>query len=221
MVVRTSSISMLVPLYLGLLSLALVIVLASAFSRTCTFRRRSILQSISSAVRLARCLAAVAAALVDSTVRRESAANLVTIEVLLEDRARRVRTHRQARAILTRCIAAIGPPPANCAVLIVHRLERDGRRLSGCVERLTCTDGTIRTLIALAIETEPGAPSSDAIAARLASYYLIATGAKRTVLSADPSAPFPRPPTVTTTRTPSPEAISRIPLPIIVDGKRA
>lgn len=221
MLVRTASISMLVPLCLGLLAIALVIVLASAFSRTCIVRWRSMLQALPAAARLARCLAAVAVALVDSTARRESAANLVSIEVLLEDRARRIRTCRQARAILTRCIAAMGPPPVNCAVLIAHRLERDGRPLSGCVERLTCTDGTIRTLISLAIETEQGAPSSDAIAARLASYYLIATGAERTVLSADPSAPVPRPTTVAPTRTPSLEAIGRIPLPIIVNGKRA
>jgi len=145
----------------------------------------------------------------------------VAVEVLVEDRVRRVRTRYLVRAVLARCIVTMGPPPANCAVLIAHRLERDGRPVGGCVERLTCTDGMIRTLISLSLENEPGTPSPDAIAARLASYYLVATGAERTVLSIDPSSPPPQPAMVAATRATPPASIGRIALPVIVDGKRA
>ena len=221
MLVRTPWVSMLEVLCLGLLSVALVVILTCAFPRTRTSRWRTILQPCYSAAQLGRLLSAAAATLVTATVRSESNATPVTVEVLLENRAQRVRTYHHARATLARCIAAMGTPSTNCAVLIVHHLERDGRPLSGCVERLTCTDGTMCTLISLSIENDRDTPSSDAIAARLASYYLIATGAERTVLGTDPPAPLPRSAVVAATRATPPESIGRITLPVIVDGQRA
>lgn len=221
MLMLTPSISMLVQLCLGLLSVALIIVLTSSSRRTFTFKWRAALQPFYSATRLGTRLHDAAATLVAATVPEKSNATFVRVEVLLENRAQRARTHRHVRAALARCIATMGTPPANCAVLIAHRLERDGRPLSGCVERLNCTDGTMRTLISLSIANDPGAPSSDAIAARLAGYYLIATGAERTVLGTDPPSPLPRSAIVATTRATPPGSIGRITLPVIVDGKRA
>lgn len=221
MLVRTPSISLLVLLCLGLLLVALAIVLADSSIHTRTRGRRAITQPFNSAARLAARLQDAVAAIMAATVRDESKALLVAVEVLLEDRARRARTRRRARSVLARCIATMGAPPANCAVLIAHRLEREGRPVNGCVERLTCTDGTIRTLISLALENEPGTPSFDAIAARLASYYLVATGAERTILSIDPPSPPPRPAVVAATHATPPASIGRITLPVIVDGKRA
>ena len=221
MLVLIPSISMLVLLCLGLLLFALAIVLADSFIHTRTLGRRAISQPFNSAARLVARHQDAVAAMIAATVRDESNAPVVAVEVLLENRALRARTRHHARAVLARCIATMGAPPANCAVLIAHRLERDGRPVSGCVEQLSCTDGTIRTLISLSLENDPGAPSSDDIAARLASCYLVATGAERTVLSADPPASPPQPAMVAATRATPPASIGRIALPVIVDGKRA
>lgn len=199
MLVRTRLIALLAVLCLGLLLVALTIVLADSFIQR-TRGRRTSSQPFNSTARLAARLHDAVAAIIAATARDESKALIVAVEVLLEDRVRRARAGHHARAVLARCIATMGAPPANCAVLIARRLERDGRPISGCVERLTCADGTMRTLISLALENEPGAPSSDAIAARLASYYLVATGAERTVLSIDPPSPLPPPAMVAATR---------------------
>lgn len=213
--------SMPVLLCLGLLSASFAVVLVYPRIRTRIRGRWATPRPLNSAARLTARLRDAIADVVTATVRDESNAPLVTVEVLLEDRALRARTRRCADTALARCVATMGIPPANCAVLIARQLERDGRPVRGCVERLTCTDGTIRTLISLSIEEDPGGSFSDAIAARLASYYLVATAAERTVLSADPPTPLSRPAVVAATRVKPPESIGRIALPVIIDGKRA
>lgn len=192
MVLLAPALSMPVLLCLGLLSTAFAAVLVYPRIRTRIRGRWATPHPFNSAARLTVRFRDALAAAVTATVRDESNAPLVTVEVLLEDRALRARMRHCARTALARCGATMGIAPANCAVLIARQLERDGRPVRGCVERLTCTDGTIRTLISLSIEEDPGGSSSDVITARLASYYLVATGAERTVLSADPPTPQPR-----------------------------
>jgi hypothetical protein len=221
MLLLTPTRSLPVLLCLGLLSAAFAVVLVYPLIRTRVRGRWATSRTCNSAARLGARFRDAVAAVVTATVRDESNAPLVTVEVLLEDRALHARTRRCASTALARCVATMGIPPANCAVLIARQLERDGRPVRGCVERLACTDGTIRTLISLSIEEDPGGSSSDAIAARLASYYLVATGAERTVLSADPPTPLPRPAGVAATRMKAPESIGRIALPVIVDGRHA
>jgi hypothetical protein len=221
MLVVTPALSMPVLQCLGLLLAGSAVVLVYPLIHTRIRGRWATCRPLNSAARLTARFRDAVAAVVTATVRNESSAPLVTVEVLLEDRAVRTRMRRRARTALAQCVATMGIPPANCAVLIARQLKHDGRPVRGCVERLACTDGAIRTLIFLSIEEDPGGSSSDAIAARLASYYLVATGAARTVLSADPPTPLPRPAGVAATRMKPPESIERIALPVIVDGRRA
>lgn len=116
------------------------------------------------------------------------AASRVDVVVLVDDRTLRRRLHRQLRAALDGCVAALGAPADRCTVIVVRRVERDGRPLAACVERLSSPDGTSRTVISLALQEGSRALSYDAIAARLAGYYPVVASVERSVLIADATA---------------------------------
>lgn len=204
-----------------LLTVALAIGLTGGPGNGRSLIRRAMFRVIGPFARLATRLdGALAAVLVAATVDANTAPP-VAVEVLVEDRALRERARRRTRIVLARCVATMGAPPTNCAVLIARELERDGRPVSWCVERLACADGTIRTIISLSLGGGPGAPALDALAARLAGCYPIASGAERTVLIADAPPTLPPPAVAAIARMVPPDTVGIVSIPVGADTKRA
>lgn len=205
----------------GMLAIALALCAANDRARGRRINGRSMAHAANFAARLAGRLANTLAAVAAAITRDAPAAHPIAVEVLVEDRALRDRAKRRVRDTLARCAAAIGTPPARCAVLVARTLERDGRRIGGCVERLAHPDGTTRTVIWLALEDGPVAPSLDAVAARLASYYAVATGAERTTLLVDMPPERIPPPLAAVPRAANPEPPALAPQPSATGARRA
>ena len=120
-------------------------------------------------------------------MRSSIAASNIGIMILIEDRARRRRRRHRLRTVLGICIAVMGPPACQCTVVLVRCVERNGRFLAACVERLSYPDGTSRLTISIPLEEDGQIVPFDVVAARVAHHFPVVTSAKLDVIIADES----------------------------------
>ncbi len=140
-------------------------------------------------------------------------ASPIAIQVLVDDPALRDRVRRHIAKTLAQGTDAMGTPIHGCAVIVAQGVERDGRHVRGCVERLSFPDGRGRAMVSLPLHEGSQALSLDEIAARLVRYYPEVTGAERTVVLTDDLRAAPTP-TATSPAAPlPPTSPSLVPMP--------